>query len=68
MDLRYWPECFHALLAIIYNIVLVFSVSKVVLAIYELSGSLWSLLGFLALLAVARISFTLRVSLSPPNC
>lgn len=57
MDLRYWPECFHALLAIIYNIVLVLAVSKVVLEIYSLSGSLLSLLGFLALLAVARIGF-----------
>lgn len=58
LDLRYWPECFHALLAIIYNIVLVLAVSKVVLEIYTMSGSLWSLLGFLALLVVARIGFT----------
>lgn len=58
MDLRYWPECFHSLMAMIYNVVLVLAVSKVVLVIYELSGSLWSLLGLLALLAVTRVGFT----------
>lgn len=31
LDLRYWPECFHALMAMIYNVVLVSAVSWVVL-------------------------------------
>jgi len=57
MDMRYWPECFHALLAMVYNVVLVLAVSKVVLALYTLSGSLLSLLGFLALLMVMKPGF-----------
>ena len=57
MDWKYWPECFHALLAMIYNVVLVLAVSFTVLELYKLSGSLLSLLGFLALLCVMRASF-----------
>lgn len=57
MDMRYWPECFHALLAMVYNVVLVIAVSKTVLTLYTLSGSLLSLLGFLALLVVMKPGF-----------
>ncbi|MGP9558209.1 MULTISPECIES: hypothetical protein [Psychrobacter] len=57
MDWRYWPECWHALMAMIYNVVLVLAVSWVVISLYKLSGSLLALLGFLALLMVARVGF-----------
>lgn len=57
MDWRYWPECWHALMAMIYNVVLVIAVSWVVISLYKLSGSLLALLGFLALLMVARVGF-----------
>jgi hypothetical protein len=57
MDWRYWPECFHALLAMVYNIVLVVAVSFTVLELYKLSGSLLALIGFAALLFVARVGF-----------
>ena len=57
LDLRYWPECFHALMAMIYNVVLVLAVSWVVISLYKLSGSLLALLGFLALLMVAKVGF-----------
>ena len=57
MDWRYWPECFHALLAMIYNVVLVLAVSFTVLELYKLSGSLLALLGFAALLFVGHVSF-----------
>ena len=57
MDLRYWPECFHALLAMIYNVVLVVAVSFAVLELYKLSGSLLALLGFAALLFVKSVTF-----------
>lgn len=57
MDWRYWPECFHALLAMIYNVVLVLAVSFIVLELYKLSGSLLALLGFVALLMVAKVGF-----------
>ena len=57
MDWRYWPECFHALMAMIYNVVLVLAVSWVVISLYKLSGSLLALLGFLALLMVAKVGF-----------
>ena len=57
MDWRYWPECFHALMVMIYNVVLVLAVSWVVISLYKLSGSLLALLGFLALLMVARVGF-----------
>lgn len=57
MDMRYWPECFHAFLAMVYNVILVLAVSWTVLELYKLSGSLWSLLGFLALLVVIRVGF-----------
>ncbi len=57
LDLRYWPECFHALMAMIYNVVLVVAVSFTVLELYKLSGSLLVLFGFLALLFVARVGF-----------
>ncbi|ERL54966.1 hypothetical protein [Psychrobacter aquaticus] len=57
MDWKYWPECWHALMAMIYNVVLVLAVSWVVLSLYKLSGSLLVLLGFLALLMVARVGF-----------
>ena len=57
LDLRYWPECFHALMAMIYNVVLVLAVSWVVLSIYKLSGSLLALLVYFALLLVARVGF-----------
>lgn len=56
-DLRYWPECFHALMAMIYNVVLVIAVSWVVISLYKMSGSLLALLGFFALLLVARVGF-----------
>lgn len=57
MDWRYWPECWHALMAMIYNVALVIAVSWVVISLYKLSGSLLALLGFLALLMVARVGF-----------
>lgn len=57
MDWKYWPECWHALMAMIYNIVLVLAVSWVVVSLYKLSGSLLALLGFVALLMVARVGF-----------
>lgn len=57
MDWRYWPECWHALLAMIYNVVLVLAVSWVVVSLYKLSGSLLALLGFVALLMVAKVGF-----------
>lgn len=57
LDLRYWPECFHALMAMIYNVVLVIAVSWVVISLYKLSGSLLALLGLFALLLVARVGF-----------
>ncbi|WLG14618.1 hypothetical protein Q6344_04595 [Psychrobacter cibarius] len=57
MDWRYWPECWHALMAMIYNVVLVLAVSWVVISLYKLSDSLFALLGFLALLMVARVGF-----------
>lgn len=57
MDWRYWPECFHALLAMIYNVVLVIAVSFTVLELYKLSGSLLALLGFAALLMFAKVGF-----------
>ncbi|QOD13510.1 hypothetical protein IEE84_04315 [Psychrobacter sp. 28M-43] len=57
MDWRYWPECFHALLAMIYNVVLVLAVSFTVLELYKLSGSLLALLGFVALLMVMKPGF-----------
>ncbi|MEG9303311.1 hypothetical protein [Psychrobacter celer] len=57
MDWKYWPECFHALLAMIYNVVLVLAVSFIVLELYKLSGSLLSLLGFVALLMVMKPGF-----------
>ncbi len=57
MDWRYWPECFHALMVMIYNVVLVLAVSWVVISLYKLSGSLLALLGFLALLMVAKVGF-----------
>lgn len=57
MDWKYWPECWHALLAMIYNVVLVIAVSWVVVSLYKLSGSLLALLGFAALLMVARVGF-----------
>ena len=57
LDLRYWPECFHALMAMIYNVALVLAVSWVVISLYKLSGSLLALLGFFALLLVARVGF-----------
>lgn len=57
MDWKYWPECFHALMAMIYNVVLVMAVSWVVVSLYKLSGSLLALLGFVALLMVARVGF-----------
>lgn len=57
MDWRYWPECFHALLAMIYNVVLVLAVSWVVISLYKLSGSLLALLGFAALLMVMKPGF-----------
>ncbi|MGO2339064.1 MAG: hypothetical protein ACTH5M_00515 [Psychrobacter sp.] len=57
MDWRYWPECWHALMAMIYNVVLVLAVSWVVISLYKLSGSLLALLGFLALLMVAKVGF-----------
>ncbi len=57
MDWRYWPECWHALMAMIYNVVLVLAVSWVVISLYKLSGSLLALLGFLALLMVVRVGF-----------
>mgnify|MGYP003654056965 FL=1 len=57
MDWRYWPECWHALMAMIYNVVLVLAVSWVVVSLYKLSGSLLALLGFVALLMVARVGF-----------
>ncbi len=57
-NLKYWPECFHALLVCIFNIVLVIAVSNVVLQIYNLSESLWSLAGLLALVFRLRVGFT----------
>ena len=57
MDWRYWPECWHALMAMIYNVILVLAVSWVVISLYKLSDSLLALLGFLALLMVARVGF-----------
>lgn len=57
LDLRYWPECFHALMAMIYNVILVVSVSWVVISIYKMSGSLLAMLGFFALLLVTRVGF-----------
>lgn len=57
MDWKYWPECWHALMAMIYNVVLVLAVSWVVISLYKLSGSLLALLGFLALLMVAKVGF-----------
>ena len=57
MDWKYWPECFHALMAMIYNVVLVLAVSWVVVSLYKLSDSLLALLGFIALLMVARVGF-----------
>lgn len=57
MDWKYWPECWHALMAMIYNVVLVLTVSWVVVSLYKLSGSLLALLGFVALLMVARVGF-----------
>lgn len=57
MDWKYWPECFHALLAMIYNVVLVLAVSFTVLELYKLSGSLLALLGFVALLMVMNPGF-----------
>ena len=57
MDWKYWPECFHALMAMIYNVVLVLAVSWVVVSLYKLSGSLLALFGFVALLMVARVGF-----------
>ncbi len=57
MDWKYWPECWHALMAMIYNVVLVLAVSWVVVSLYKLSGSLLALLGFVALLMVARVGF-----------
>lgn len=57
MDWKYWPECFHALLAMIYNVVLVLAVSLTVLELYKLSGSLLALVGFVALLMVVRVGF-----------
>lgn len=57
MDWRYWPECFHALLAMIYNVALVLAVSFTVLELYKLSGSLLVLLGFVALLMVMKPGF-----------
>lgn len=57
MDWKYWPECFHALMAMIYNVVLVLAVAWVVVSLYKLSGSLLALLGFVALLMVARVGF-----------
>lgn len=57
MDWKYWPECFHALLAMIYNVVLVLAVSFTVLEIYKLSGSLLALVGFVALLMVVGVGF-----------
>ena len=57
MDWRYWPECFHALLAMVYNIVLVGAVSFTVLELYKLSGSLFALIGFAALVFAARVGF-----------
>lgn len=57
MDWKYWPECWHALMAMIYNVVLVMAVAWVVVSLYKLSGSLLALLGFLALLMVARVGF-----------
>lgn len=57
MDWRYWPECFHALLAMIYNVVLVVAVSFTVLELYKLSGSLLALIGFAALVFVVRAGF-----------
>ncbi|GEM_PF-2434401 len=57
MDWKYWPECFHALLAMIYNVILVLAVSFTVLEIYKLSDSLLSLLGFAALLMVMKPGF-----------
>lgn len=41
----------------IYNVVLVIAVSWVVVSLYKLSGSLLALLGFAALLMVARVGF-----------
>ena len=57
MDWKYWPECWHALMAMIYNVTLVLAVSWVVVSLYKLSGSLLALLGFVALLMVARVGF-----------
>ena len=57
MDWKYWPECWHALMAMIYNVVLVLAVKFTVLELYKLSGSLLALLGFVALLMVARVGF-----------
>ncbi|MGO1375118.1 MAG: hypothetical protein ACTHU5_00940 [Psychrobacter sp.] len=57
MDWKYWPECWHALMAMIYNVVLVLAVAWVVVSLYKLSGSLLALLGFVALLMVARVGF-----------
>lgn len=57
MDWRYWPECWHALMAMIYNVVLVLAVSFTVIELYKLSGSLLALLGFVALLMVAKVGF-----------
>lgn len=57
MDWKYWPECWHALMAMIYNVVLVSAVAWVVVSLYKLSGSLLALLGFVALLMVARVGF-----------
>lgn len=57
MDWKYWPECFHALLAMIYNVVLVLAVSFTVLEIYKSSDSLLSLLGFVALLMAMKPGF-----------
>ena len=57
MDWKYWPECWHALMAMIYNVVLVLAVTFTVLELYKLSGSLLAMLGFVALLMVARVGF-----------
>lgn len=57
MNWKYWPECWHALMAMIYNVVLVLAVTFTVLELYKLSGSLLALLGFVALLMVARVGF-----------
>lgn len=57
MDWKYWPECWHALMAMIYNVVLVLAVTFTVLELYKLSGSLLALLGFVALLMVAKVGF-----------